>query len=123
MTDDEIGLDELAGRLQDDGLTLVDVRTPAEYSGAAGAPCDPRQGHIPGARNVELAALMGAPAETLRASLGPADGAEIVCYCHSGSRSGLAATLLRGAGYRARNYAGSWHEWSRAAELPIERGV
>jgi 3-mercaptopyruvate sulfurtransferase SseA len=28
---------------------------------------------------------------------------------------------LRSAGYRARNYVGSWHEWSRHAELPMER--
>ena len=28
---------------------------------------------------------------------------------------------LRSAGYDARNYAGSWHEWSRHDELPLER--
>ena len=49
------------------------------------------------------------------------DGAEVVAYCHSGSRSALATLALRSAGYDARNYAGSWHEWSRHAELPLER--
>jgi thiosulfate/3-mercaptopyruvate sulfurtransferase len=49
------------------------------------------------------------------------EGAEVVTYCHSGSRSALGAMALRSAGYRARNYVGSWHEWSRHAELPIER--
>jgi 3-mercaptopyruvate sulfurtransferase SseA len=29
---------------------------------------------------------------------------------------------LRHAGYRARNYAGSWHEWSRHDDLPLEKG-
>ena len=34
----------------------------------------------------------------------------------------IVATLaLRAAGYEARNYAGSWHEWSRHDELPLER--
>jgi 3-mercaptopyruvate sulfurtransferase SseA len=28
--------------------------------------------------------------------------------------------VLRGAGYRARNYVGSWHEWSRDPDLPGE---
>ena len=28
---------------------------------------------------------------------------------------------LRAAGYNARNYPGSWHEWSRHDELPLER--
>jgi 3-mercaptopyruvate sulfurtransferase SseA len=30
--------------------------------------------------------------------------------------------LLRGAGYDARNYTGSWHEWSRDESLPAETG-
>ena len=28
--------------------------------------------------------------------------------------------LLRAAGYDARNYTGSWHEWSRDPALPVE---
>ena len=28
---------------------------------------------------------------------------------------------LRSAGYDAKNYFGSWHEWSRHDELPMER--
>jgi 3-mercaptopyruvate sulfurtransferase SseA len=28
---------------------------------------------------------------------------------------------LRSAGFRVRNYVGSWHEWSRHPELPMER--
>ena len=50
------------------------------------------------------------------------DPEEIVAYCHSGSRSALATLALRLAGYRARNYAGSWHEWSRHDDLPFEKG-
>jgi 3-mercaptopyruvate sulfurtransferase SseA len=41
-------------------------------------------------------------------------------YCHSGSRSAAATQLLTAAGYRARNYEGSWHAWSRHPELPAE---
>ncbi len=47
-----------------------------------------------------------------------AEGVEIIAYCHSGSRSRFAAEVLAGAGYRARNYVGSWHEWSRAVSEP-----
>jgi 3-mercaptopyruvate sulfurtransferase SseA len=75
----EIELDELSRRLGE--VPVVDVRGAAEYDGSRGAHCDPRQGHIPGARNV--------------------------------------SQLLRGLGYDARNYVGSWHEWSRT-ELPLE---
>jgi thiosulfate/3-mercaptopyruvate sulfurtransferase len=57
----------------------------------------------------------------VREVVGEPDGAELVTYCHSGSRSARATLALRAAGYRARNYAGSWHEWSRHPELPLER--
>jgi len=117
---------EIADRLGDESLILLDVRTPDEFTGRRGSPCDPRQGHIPGARLVELGDLFvgpGEPAapERVRELVGLPEGTEVVAYCHSGSRSGLAALALRAAGYRARNYPGSWHEWSRHDELPLER--
>ena len=106
--------DELARLLEEGSVALLDVRTPAEYTGESGYPCDPRQGHIPGAVNVEVDELYGAadPARLL-AERGVDTGKPIVAYCHSGARSELAAALLRGAGLDAVNYAGSWHEWSR----------
>jgi thiosulfate/3-mercaptopyruvate sulfurtransferase len=117
---------EIADRLGDESLVLLDIRTPDEYTGRSGSPCDPRQGHIPGARLVELAELFDGPGqpaspERVRAVVGLPEGAEVVAYCHSGSRSALAGLALRAAGYNARNYPGSWHEWSRHDELPLER--
>ena len=112
--------DELARRLEDASLTVLDVRSEAEYSGASGASCDPRQGHIPGAVNVDLSRLLGLPPDDIRRLVGLPAGAEIVTYCHSGSRSALAAQVLTTAGYEARNYAGSWHEWSRDPALPVD---
>jgi thiosulfate/3-mercaptopyruvate sulfurtransferase len=119
-------VDELRGRLDDAELTILDVRKEGEFAGKEGYPCDPRQGHIPGARHLEVGELFAAPgtpraAEEIRTLVGLPEGAEIVAYCHSGSRSALAAMALRAAGYRARNYPGSWHEWSRHDDLPAER--
>ena len=116
---------ELAARLDDAELTLLDVRTAEEFAGRHGYPCDPRQGRIPGSRHLHVQDLfvgMGQPLppEEIRALVGEAD--DVVAYCHSGSRSALATLALRAAGYRARNYAGSWHEWSRHDELPLDRG-
>jgi thiosulfate/3-mercaptopyruvate sulfurtransferase len=115
---------ELASRLDDPALTILDVRREEEYTGKRGNACDPRQGHIPGARRLQVDELFGSdglplPSEEIRVLVG--DAQEIVAYCHSGSRSALATLALRSAGYDARNYAGSWHEWSRHSELPIER--
>jgi thiosulfate/3-mercaptopyruvate sulfurtransferase len=117
---------ELAERLDDDALTILDVRRDEEYTGKRGNQCDPRQGHIPGAKRVEVSELFVGPGlplspEEIRGLVGAPEGAEVVAYCHSGSRSALATLALRSAGYDARNYAGSWHEWSRYPELPLER--
>jgi 3-mercaptopyruvate sulfurtransferase SseA len=95
------------------------VRTTAEYTGEAGYPCDPRQGHIPGARNV---AVVGLAPEDVREQIGLPEGAVVVAYCHSGARSADAVPWLRAAGYDAYNYEGSWHEWSRREDLPAEIG-
>ena len=115
---------EISARLADPALTVLDVRREEEYTGRAGSACDPRQGHIPGARRLQVDELfasdgMPKPGDEIRALVG--DAQEIVAYCHSGSRSALATLALRSAGYDARNYAGSWHEWSRHPELPLER--
>jgi thiosulfate/3-mercaptopyruvate sulfurtransferase len=116
MTD--IDLEELARRLGE--VAVLDVRRPEEYDGSHGAPCDPRQGHIPGAVNLHVEEMMTLRDEELRERLGLPDGAEVVAYCHSGSRSATAVQILGRLGYDARNYWGSWHEWSRT-ELPLER--
>jgi thiosulfate/3-mercaptopyruvate sulfurtransferase len=99
-------------------LPLLDVRTPAEFAGEAGYPCDARQGHIPGARNLEVDELVRRTPEKVRELVGLPAGSEVVAYCHSGARSALAVEALRAAGYDARNYAGSWHEWSADPSLP-----
>jgi thiosulfate/3-mercaptopyruvate sulfurtransferase len=117
--------EELSDRLDDATLTILDVRTAEEFSGRGGYPCDPRQGHIPGARHLEVERLFAGPGRPhepwgIRELAGLREGAEVVAYCHSGSRSALAALALRSAGYDARNYPGSWHEWSRHEELPHE---
>lgn len=102
--------DELARLLDEGSVTLLDVRTPEEFSGEAGYPCDPRQGHIEGAVNVPLEVLH----YDVEGALEGVDTSKpFVAYCHSGQRSEIAAALLRAAGHDATNYAGSWHEWSQ----------
>jgi thiosulfate/3-mercaptopyruvate sulfurtransferase len=113
----DIELAELVERL--DQVTVLDVRRLEEYEGAMGHGCDPRQGHIPGAVHFRVEEMLLYSDDEMRERLGLPDGAEIVAYCHSGSRSAAAVQILRGLGYDARNYSGSWHEWSRT-DLPLE---
>lgn len=113
-----IDADELHARLGE--VALLDVRAEAEYTGAAGYPCDARQGHIPTARHLDVGRLMDARSvDEVQELVGEPSGAEVVAYCHSGSRSAMAVQILSAAGYEARNYAGSWHEWSSRDDLPV----
>jgi thiosulfate/3-mercaptopyruvate sulfurtransferase len=114
----DITVGELAKRLGD--VPILDVRQAQEYDGTNGKPCDPRQGHIPGARNLDVFRLIELTPDEIRDELGLAPGAEVVAYCHGGSRSAMAVQILSALGYEARNYVGSWHEWSRHDDLPLE---
>ena len=113
--------DQLAALLERGEVAVLDVRSQAEYEGTTGYPCDPRQGHIPGAVHLdvnEIHAALGEP-EAVRRLLAEREipeGSRVVAYCHSGQRSEIAAALLRAAGVDAENYPGSWHEWSRREE-------
>ena len=121
MTGGDATAEELVRRLGEPGLLLLDVRSAEEYSGESGYPCDARQGHLPGARHLDVGELFQCgSAEEVRELVGLAEGAEIVAYCHSGSRSAMAVSILVSAGYEARNYPGSWHEWSADSSLPAE---
>ena len=112
--------DELAALLAAGDVQLLDVRSAEEYDGSAGYPCDPIQGHIPGAVNVDVSELAtaGTDVRALLTERGVDAERRIVCYCHSGSRSAYAVAALASAGLSAENYEGSWHEWSRRGGSP-----
>jgi thiosulfate/3-mercaptopyruvate sulfurtransferase len=118
----DVEKDEVVRRLGEEGFVVLDVRSDGEYRGNTVAPCDPRAGRIPGARHLDVQLLLALPPDEIRERLGPPEDVEFVAYCHSGSRSQLAAEILTSLGYRASNYRGSWHEWSRDDSLPAETG-
>jgi thiosulfate/3-mercaptopyruvate sulfurtransferase len=118
---------------------LVDVRSPAEFSGERlHMPEYPnegalRGGHIPGAANIPWARAVNADdgtfktAEELKAiyqgeaKVQPDD--DVIVYCRIGERSSHTWFVLTHLlGYRqVRNYDGSWTEWGNLVGVPIER--
>lgn len=101
----EIGVAELRDQRGQPNLLLLDVREPFEWEIA----------RINGARLIPLGELP--------ARLRELDGhADIVTYCHHGTRSRHAADLLRAAGFsKVRNLTGGIDAWSREVEAGVPR--
>ena len=109
---DTIEADELADRLGDARLTVVDARLPERFRGEV-EPIDPVAGRIPGAVNAPYPDELPA---------GLAEAGEIVAYCGSGVTACVTLLRLARAGRDdARLYAGSWSDWC-ARGLPAETG-
>ncbi len=108
---------------------ILDARAPAEYRGFQG---NTRQlGHIPGAINVPVGAMVRGgsqvlrqPAE-LREQLTPAGlqrGRRIVCYDGSGIAGSRLAFVLSLLGHDdVAVYDGGWADWGERLDLPVER--
>jgi thiosulfate/3-mercaptopyruvate sulfurtransferase len=93
---------------------LIDARTAVRFRGAE-EPIDPVSGHIPGARNVPAADLIGPdgrlrdPAR-LRELLATPGGAP-AAYCGSGVTAAHTVWAMATIGMPASLYAGSWSDW------------
>jgi thiosulfate/3-mercaptopyruvate sulfurtransferase len=128
--------DDIIPRLGQSGFTLVDVRSPAEFSGEVIAPpgmteTAQRGGHIPGAQSIPWAQAVKEDgtfkdADDLKAlyeAKGVTPDKDVIAYCRIGERSSHSWFVLHELlGYpNVRNYDGSWTEWGSMVNMPIER--
>ncbi len=130
--------DEVRAAIDSD-TSLVDVRSPAEYSGEIVSPTGYEQegaqrgGHIPGAASVPWAQAVREDGTfksadelrdlyTSKGVIGE-DGGDVIAYCRIGERSAHTWFVLHEllGEQSVKNYDGSWTEWGSLVGVPIER--
>jgi len=130
-------LDYVRKSLNRKDKVLVDVRSPAEFTGEITAPPEypnehaQRGGHIPGAVNIPWSQAVkedgtfksAEDLSKLYQSKGVTPDKEVVTYCRIGERSSFSWFVLKYLlGYsNVKNYDGSWTEWGNMVRNPIEK--
>ena len=116
-----------AARLAAHGV-LLDARAPARYQGLE-EPVDPVAGHVPGARNLPMAELVGerglVPPDVVRRAAeahGVGPGTPVGAYCGSGVVAAHLVLALETAGVPAALYVGSWSDWVSDPARPVATG-
>ena len=118
--------------------SLVDVRSPDEFTGKILAPpglpetCQ-RGGHIPGAKSIPWGKNCNddgtfksfGDLKEMYAAQGVTGEQPVIAYCRIGERSSLTWFVLKHLlGFEdVKNYDGSWTEWGNLVNVPIEKDV
>ena len=131
-------LEDVRSALGKSDTTLVDVRSPKEFTGEITAPPEypmehaQRGGHIPGANNITWATAVNDADGTFKTveelknnyePKGVTPDKNVICYCRIGERSSHSWFVLKYLlGYpNVVNYDGSWTEWGNMIKNPIEK--
>jgi thiosulfate/3-mercaptopyruvate sulfurtransferase len=130
-------MDYVKKSLNNRNKIMVDVRSPAEFTGEITAPPEypnehaQRGGHIPGAVNIPWSSAVKEDgtfksAEDLSKvyqGKGVTADKEVLTYCRIGERSSFTWFVLKYLlGYpKVKNYDGSWTEWGNMVRNPIQK--
>ncbi|MCH7570990.1 MAG: sulfurtransferase, partial [Deltaproteobacteria bacterium] len=135
-SDLRILLPEVQEAIKSDKTTLVDVRSPDEFTGKILSPpglpetCQ-RGGHIPKAQNIPWGMACNEDGtfknadelKELYANKGVTPDKDVIAYCRIGERSSHSWFALKYLlGYpNVKNYDGSWTEWGNLVGAPVEK--
>lgn len=130
--------DDVLAQVNSGAPSLIDVRSPQEYTGellhAIGYPQEgaQRAGHVAGAKSIPWGSAVNADGTfksteeltSIYQGKGILPEQETIAYCRIGERSShtwFVLTYLLGYP-TVRNYDGSWTEWGSLVNVPIAQG-
>jgi thiosulfate/3-mercaptopyruvate sulfurtransferase len=142
-----LGVDSVIDSLGDDRVILLDVRDGPEFQGVRQMEANPRLGRIPGAKGYEWTNFLTRrtdypkeagtsrndgyifehlrPSEEVKAELSKLGirelDTDVIVYCQKSHRASFVYVAMKEMGYtNVRVYIGSFREWSKRLDLPLE---
>jgi thiosulfate/3-mercaptopyruvate sulfurtransferase len=123
--------DVVRDRIGKSSVSIVDARAPAFYDGSqtgSGRGGQHRTGHIAGAKSVPYTGILTESLDlksteqlvALFSSAGVAPNDTVIGYCHIGQQATAMLFAARLTGHPVLLYDGSFEDWSRHPDFPVE---
>ncbi|HET6272212.1 MAG TPA: rhodanese-like domain-containing protein [Bacteroidota bacterium] len=125
-----VNADWVKSRLHQPNVAIVDSRSEEFYTGVKPG-MNQRPGHIPGAASIPFSTVVeeNGKFKTVEAlkdlflAAGVSPERQVVTYCHIGQQATFVYFVAKNLGYDVHLYDGSFEDWSKRSELPVETSL